>query len=235
MGFSYFEFFSFNGTELLNIEYFWVFDWVTLFCYLANILITNWRRGISCIFIWVLTSHNILQSLWLSLSERTPLLLSPQCTPKLPRYLTCYCKTWHSSKSFGPRGEPVWSIRVKGFLNILLLAVWPKKFLLMLNNWILPSTACKQWVWLHSIQFIKVAPIRSYIERGTPTRWNRTTPSLDGYRFEACTPDHRSSSGHGFQNFILYLYQPNSKHNDVECNSGRWLKHHHSHIREHTI
>ena len=30
----------------------------------------------------------------------------------------------------------------------------------------------------------------------TPRRWNRTTLSLESYRFEVCTPDHRSSSGH---------------------------------------
>lgn len=30
----------------------------------------------------------------------------------------------------------------------------------------------------------------------TPERWNRTTLPLGSYRFEACTPAHRRSSGH---------------------------------------
>ena len=32
-------------------------------------------------------------------------------------------------------------------------------------------------------------------ENLAPRRWNRTTASLPAYRFEACTPDHRRSSG----------------------------------------
>ena len=42
-----------------------------------------------------------------------------------------------------------------------------------------------------------------------PSRWNRTTPTLIGYRFEACTPDHREFN---WANNILNLalYSPQS-------------------------
>ena len=32
--------------------------------------------------------------------------------------------------------------------------------------------------------------------KSPPRRWNRTTALLSAYRFEACNPDHRMSSGH---------------------------------------
>ena len=45
-----------------------------------------------------------------------------------------------------------------------------------------------------------------------PRRWNRTTASLPAYRFEACTPDHRSSSGHIFHFLFSFIYQYQSKY-----------------------
>ena len=43
-------------------------------------------------------------------------------------------------------------------------------------------------------------------KRISPTRWKRTTPSLDGYRFEACTPDHRGSCGHKCRCIMEYIF-----------------------------
>ena len=37
----------------------------------------------------------------------------------------------------------------------------------------------------------------SKMKKESPRRWTRTTLSLDSYRFEACTPDLRSSSRQG--------------------------------------
>ena len=37
-----------------------------------------------------------------------------------------------------------------------------------------------------------------------PRRWNRTTAPLGAYRFEACNPDHRVSSGHLTHNFCPF-------------------------------
>ena len=39
-----------------------------------------------------------------------------------------------------------------------------------------------------------------------PRRWNRTTALLSAYRFEACNPDHRMSSGHYIIGNELTLY-----------------------------
>ena len=36
---------------------------------------------------------------------------------------------------------------------------------------------------------------KNFLNLSPPRRWNRTTVPLDTYRFEACTPDHRGSSG----------------------------------------
>ena len=41
----------------------------------------------------------------------------------------------------------------------------------------------------------KILKIPMKFQKMAPRRWNRTTASLPAYRFEACTPDHRRSSG----------------------------------------